>query len=120
MILVIIAGVPWGAVGVAVGSTVAYSLHWIISLIWSCRVAGIRVRPLLMNTVRILVTVSIPAGIVSWLVTLLDWPPLLTIGVSLCAAAAYLGIVALLSTSTRRDFSIVADFGLRALGRRRR
>ncbi|MFT4233814.1 MAG: lipopolysaccharide biosynthesis protein, partial [Microbacterium sp.] len=34
MILVIVAGVPWGAVGVAVGSTVAYSLHWLISLFW--------------------------------------------------------------------------------------
>ncbi|MFT4228694.1 MAG: lipopolysaccharide biosynthesis protein [Microbacterium sp.] len=120
MILVIVAGVPWGAVGVAVGSTVAYSLHWIISLIWSCRVAGIRVRPLLLNTVRILVTVSIPAGVVSWLVTLAGWPPVLTIVASLCAAAAYLSVVALLSTSARRDFSIVADFGLRALGRRRR
>jgi len=120
MILVIVAGVPWGAVGVAIGSTVAYSLHWIISLIWACRVAGVRVRPLLLNTLRILITVSIPAGIVSWLVTLLEWPPILTILMGLCAVVGYLAAAAAVSASVRREFAVIAEFGLRALGRRRR
>jgi PST family polysaccharide transporter len=120
MILVIVAGVPWGAVGVAVGSTVAYSLHWIISLIWSCRVAGVRVRPLLGNTLRILLTVSVPAGVIAWLVALLDLPPFLTVLAALVAAAAYLGLVALASTTARKDFSVIVDFGMRAVGRRRR
>ncbi|MFT3798209.1 lipopolysaccharide biosynthesis protein [Microbacterium sp.] len=120
MILVIVAGVPWGAMGVAVGSTVAYSLHWIISLIWSCRVAGLRPRLLLMNTVRILVTVSIPAGVVSWLVTLLGWPSVPTIAAGLLAVAVYLIVVAGLSASARRDLVIVVDFAVRAVGRRRK
>lgn len=119
MIVIILAGLPWGAVGVAVGSTVAYALHWIVSLLWASRVSGVDAKPLITNIVRILLTVSVPCGLIGWGVSLLALPAIVILVLGVVAALAYLALTALIFRSVRADLTTVVTFGRRALGGRR-
>ncbi|MFB4349372.1 lipopolysaccharide biosynthesis protein [Microbacterium sp. CR_7] len=117
MIVVILAGLPWGAFGVAVGSTVAYALHWIVSLLWASRVTGVSSRPLIANILRILLTVSVPCGVIAFGISLLGWTSIVTVIVAIIASILYLAFIALVSRQARADLLTVVSFIRRALGR---
>jgi PST family polysaccharide transporter len=120
MVLCILAGVPWGAVGVALGSTFAYAAQWAISLIWAARVTKLRPRRMIGNVVRIMAIISVPWGVLGWLAGMLAWPPLGTIAAALGGCAAYLGVLAAVSPATRRDLRVVYVFVAQMARRRPR
>jgi len=72
MVVVILAGLPWGPVGVAVGQLVAAIGHWTIGLRYVCRLAGVDRAPLFAQSIRCLTLVIIPAGLLTWAGTHLD------------------------------------------------
>ncbi|APH46564.1 hypothetical protein BMW26_02590 [Microbacterium sp. 1.5R] len=120
MIVIILAGLPWGAFGVAVGSTVAYALHWIASLVWASRVTGVPARPLITNIIRILLTVSVPCGLLALGISALGWSSIATVLVAVGASIAYLLLLTLVSPRTREDLLTVVSFIRRSFGKRSR
>lgn len=118
MVVIILAGLPWGAVGVAIGSTVAYAIHWIVSLLWASKVTGVAARPLIGNIVRILLTVSLPCGLIAWGISAIGWTSILTIVAAVLASAAYFALIALISKPARADLGTVLSFLKRAMGGR--
>ena len=65
MVVMILAGLPWGPLGVAVGQLVVAFLHWAVSLRIVCRLAEIDSRPLFAQSARALVMVILPAGLLA-------------------------------------------------------
>lgn len=117
MILIIIAGVPWGPIGVAVGHSVAYLLFWVASMWHVGRVTGIDSGRLMRNAIRPVLLVCAPAGIVAFSLTLLPVSPIVDLAIGLAGAAAYAGLVALIVPSVRRDAKVLIRFARRAAQR---
>lgn len=71
MILVILSGLPWGPVGVAVGHLVAALAHWFVGTRLACRYARLPTRILIGQPARVLILSVIPAGVAAYAATLL-------------------------------------------------
>ncbi|HEY5881082.1 MAG TPA: lipopolysaccharide biosynthesis protein [Nakamurella sp.] len=117
MILIIIAGVPWGPIGVAAGHSIAYFLFWLVSMWHVGRVTGIDSGRLMGNAIRPVLLVCIPAGLVAFALTLLPFPPFAELTVGLVGAAGYAALVALLVPSVRRDARVLLRYAKRAVNR---
>lgn len=120
LIGMILAGLPWGALGVAVGCSAGYILYWAVSLWQVGRATGVDSRPLFVNGLRAIFVVSAPAGLAAFAASLLVEPPLLKLAVGALAAALYLGVVYLCSSVVREDVGTLVHFARRTFGRRRR
>jgi PST family polysaccharide transporter len=118
MIVIILSGLPWGPLGVAVGHSVAYFLFWLVSTIHVGRVAGVDSTSLIRNAVRPVLAVSLPAGLLAFACTHLPLGSTAQLGLGVGAAALYFGLVTLLSSSVRADVRILLSFLRRALGGR--
>ena len=115
MIALILAGLPWGPLGVAVGHSVAYFLYWLVSLVAVGRATSVDSGSLLRNARRSILYVSAPCGLVAWPATLLPTTPLVQVVVGVAAAAAYLALASLLVPSVRADLALVLTFVRRAV-----
>lgn len=62
----VLAGVPWGVTGIAVGFAVAAVLEWPLSFWWLSRVTSYPARQLTLGGLRI-VAQAVPAGTAAWL-----------------------------------------------------
>jgi PST family polysaccharide transporter len=117
MIVVIMAGLPWGPIGIAAGHSIAFLGYWIATLAYVGRVTGLDVRPLFRNAVRAIALVAAPSGLVAYAVTLtsLAAPAELVLGI--LAAGAWAGFAAVAMPSVREDLGTVARFARRAVAR---
>lgn len=113
MVACILAGLPWGAVGVAAGHSVGYALFWATSLRHAGRAASTPVGELYRNALRALALVAVPAGLAAALANLVDAPPVPQVALGLLFAAAYAGAVGLLVPSVRADARVVVALGRR-------
>lgn len=120
MIVMILAGLPWGPVGVAVGHSVAYLLQWVVSLLHVGRAARVDSRPLFRNALRAIGLVSAPCGALAFLGSLAPAPPVAQLACGLALSGCYLVLAQLCLPSVRADTITVVSFGRRALGRPRR
>ncbi len=120
MIGIILAGLPWGPVGVAVGHSVSYFLYWLVSLLHVGRAADVDSRPLLHNARRSILFVCTPAGVVAFLATLVPVPDVVQLLLGGVLVLAYLGLMALVVPIVRSDFTLVLSFARRGVARRRR
>jgi PST family polysaccharide transporter len=120
MIGIILAGLPWGPVGVAVGHSVAYFLFWVVSLWHVGRHGRVDSRMLFANARRAILLVSAPCGVVAFLATLLPVPAFAQLLIGCGAALLFLSLVAAAVPAVRADAAVVVDFGRRAVGRRGR
>jgi polysaccharide transporter, PST family len=118
MVGMILAGLPWGAVGVAAGHSVAFFLYWIATLVYAGRVARVDTRPLFATAIRAVGLVSVPCGVVAWTATLLPLPPPAQLLAGLAAVAAYLAAAGALLPGVRSNLLDVLAFAKRAAGRR--
>ena len=117
MILMILAGLPWGPVGVAVGHSVSFFLYWVATLVYVGRVCDVDVRPLFANSIRSILFVCMPAGGLAYVAALLPAPPLVRLVAGLAAAGAYVLAAATVVPAVRRDMKDVLGFVRRASGR---
>jgi O-antigen/teichoic acid export membrane protein len=118
LIAMILAGLPWGAVGVAVGCSVGFFLYWAVSLWWCGRATGLDSRPLFVNGLRAVFGVSAPAGLAAFLASLLASAPIARLGLGLLGGCAYLVVAYLSSATVREDVGTLVRFGRRTFGRR--
>lgn len=119
MIGLILAGLPWGPLGVAWGHSVAYFLFWIASLLHVGRRVGVAVGPLLRTARRSVLVVSAPAGLLAFLGTLLPVGPAVQVLTGVAFAGAHLAVAVLAVPAVRQDAGTVASSVRRAVGRRR-
>ena len=66
MIGLILAGVPFGPLGVAVGHSIAFALFWVVSLAYASSRAGLAAKRLFGQAFRSLLLVAIPTGLLAW------------------------------------------------------
>lgn len=118
MVALILCGLPFGPVGVAIGQSVAYLLHWAVSLWRVGVVTGISTRPLFRNGLRTVFLVSLPSGVVAHLGSLLPIAPILQLICGGAFALAYFALLATVLPPVRRDVATVLSFGSRMAGDR--
>lgn len=117
MILVILAGLPWGPVGVAVGHLVAAALHWVVSLWWVCRLADMDYPVLFGQAARVLALVVAPAGVLARLASEAVGSDLLGLVLGILAGLAWAILVSALVPWLRRDCAPLVGMARRALVR---
>ena len=118
MIAMILAGLPWGAIGVAIGSSTAYTIYWVISLVAVGRAVDIDGKRLLWNATRVLLFVSLPCGLLAYLGVLFVSESALQITVGTLLAAVYIFLASRIVPFIRSDLGTLWEFGTRALRRR--
>jgi len=107
MVLLIVAGLPFGAVGVALGSAGGLAVLWLIYSTFAVRKAGIDVRPLLMTSIRpitvyaVMLALVLPVDLI-FLGSLDAWAEL---AVLVGAIGAYFGLAFISVPPLRRDFA---------------
>jgi O-antigen/teichoic acid export membrane protein len=117
MIVIILAGLPWGPKGVAIGASIAYFLDWAVSLWWVGRAAHVDSRMLFRNAFRSLFLVSAPCGVVAYLGTLLVSQPIAQIAVAGGLSIVYVAVLIALVPIVRDDARMVLYFVRRSIGR---
>ncbi|MEW1957300.1 lipopolysaccharide biosynthesis protein [Kineococcus sp. NPDC059986] len=119
MVALMVAGSPWGAVGVAVGHSAAHFLYWAVSLWHVGRVTGVPVGPLFTTASRAVLVVSLPMAVVASTATLLPIAAVLQIVAGVALAVLYAVVAALVLPWLRRDAVAVGELVRRATGRAR-
>ncbi|WP_168209097.1 lipopolysaccharide biosynthesis protein [Agromyces intestinalis] len=115
----ILAGVNWGAMGVAVGGTVGFAVQWVASFMWAARAASLDLRPLFFAALKVVATFGLPAGALAFMAsTFIPVSPIWQLLAGLALAAAWFAAVGWLSRTTRSDLTTLWRFIRLALGRR--
>jgi polysaccharide transporter, PST family len=114
----ILAGLPWGPVGVAAGCAVSSFVSWVVAVLHVGRVIHLDTWPLLWNASRILIVIGVPAGLLAFLGTVLVAGPVLQILTGIGLVLLYLGCTFLVVPSVRADLVVTISFARRAVARR--
>lgn len=93
IIACMLAGLPWGALGVAIGHSVGYALNWTISFWWCGRVTSTPMKGLYAAGAKSILIFTFPLGLIGIVVTQLVANSWASIGVALSASAIYLAVV---------------------------
>lgn len=120
MIVIIVVGVSWGAIGVAAASSIAYLLFWIVSLLAAGRATGVDVRPLFAKAGLAIGVVSAPAGVAAYGASLLASNAVLQLVLGMGAAVIYIAAVVALTPRIRADAALVLRFARQTIARRHR
>ncbi|WP_028050852.1 lipopolysaccharide biosynthesis protein [Cellulomonas sp. URHD0024] len=107
MVVLIVGGVPWGGVGVAVGGLVANIFYWIASLVAVGRSTGVGVGALFSTAATAVLGVALPAGLAAWGAAHLVDGPLAQIAAGLLAAVLAVLVVGALTPPVRRDAATI-------------
>ncbi|WP_305092743.1 lipopolysaccharide biosynthesis protein [Prescottella sp. R16] len=104
IVAAMLAGLPWGALGVAVGHSVGYGINWVLSYWWCGRVTGIDMGELFVSGTKCLAVFAVPPGIFGIVVSSFVPNPLAAIGAGLTVTAAYFGALWFTSRFARETF----------------
>lgn len=117
VILITLAGLPWGAVGVAASSSIGFLVDWLVTLWHVQRVSGVDSMMLFRNSLRAILLFGAPAGLLAFAGSHLFDSPLASLAAGLACALAAVAFSANIFRSVRSDLSTMLDFAGRALGR---
>jgi PST family polysaccharide transporter len=119
MIGTMVAGLPWGPVGVAIGHSIGFFLFWIVSLWTAGRCVRTSVRPLFTQATRTLLLISGPAGALAYLGSVLVQPAAASLCLGLALGVGYLALITLISPAERANLHLMVRvlFGRRRTGR---
>lgn len=109
IVLCLLAGLPWGPLGVAVGHSIAYALNWFAALWWCGRITQLNFRPLVKDALRTTATIALPITLLGLGISAMIPNPLMAIGTGLAATAAWGAVAYLVFPSTRRDVHDLTD-----------
>jgi len=102
IVLLILAGLPWGAVGVAVGHSVGYTLNWVIALWWCGRATSTPVAALFRSGILNVLFFALPAAVLGAAAALLlPGSSILAVVAGVVSFAVYLLIAGALSKHVR-------------------
>ncbi|QII08113.1 lipopolysaccharide biosynthesis protein [Rhodococcoides fascians A25f] len=118
IVVALIAGTAWGIMGVAVAHSIAYFVFWILLLFFAGRMTNTSVKPLFLDACRSLLLVAMPIGLLSLLVvSALSFGDFLEIIIAFGAGCSYVGLLALLVVSVRRDLWLLLTFVKKSMGK---
>lgn len=119
LILVLLAGLPWGATGVAIAHSIGFAAFWAASLLWAGRVAQLDVSGLFIDAGRIIGTVGVPSGLITFAIVHALAGEALFVQVLAGAggATAWFLIAWLVIPMVRRDVRVLTDFIRLAVGK---
>lgn len=109
IIVFMLAGLPWGPLGVAVGHSVAYALNWFAALWWCGRITGLNFGPLIREGLRSAVTITLPIIAIGLLTSSLISNVFLAISVGVAGAISWVAVAYLAFPATRRDIGDLRD-----------
>jgi O-antigen/teichoic acid export membrane protein len=121
MIALMCAGVVWGPIGVAIGSSLGQAALWIVITIFAIPKTGVDTKRLVRIAIRpvaiyaVLLAIALPAS----LIVTINWNPWLQLCLLCAAIVVYFGCVWLVFASVRSDVSLIWDTIRRASGRGR-
>lgn len=102
---IIVLGVFWGALGVAVAGSIGFALFWYAQTLWAGRSLGMSVRGLIRYGTLIFAVIPVPIGVGTFLLTLVINSAWLSLVVGSLAASAYMALVGLLFPYFRGNYS---------------
>lgn len=103
LIVFLLAGLPWGPLGVAIGHSIGYILFWAVELLKVQRITGMDFRPLMVNALRLFCVVSLPTGTIGLVSTRVAESASLQILLGVAGSCVWFALVCLLSDHARRD-----------------
>ncbi len=115
IVVAILAGLPWGAVGVAVGSSAGYFVFWFAQMWWAGRKSPIATGPLILSGLVLVAIFAVPVAGIGLLVSALVPQPIVAVAIGLGASALYAAVVVILVPPYRATVSVVGG----VLARRR-
>ena len=121
MVAIIVAGLPWGAIGVATAGVAAWAGYWVVGVVVVARVVRVSARRLFSRAALAMTFVGLPAGVAAHYGAGLVSGTILQVLVGLAAAAAA-GATSLAVPPVRRDLTELAGLvhhAVRRPGRRR-
>ncbi len=116
-VALILAGVPWGAFGVAVACAVAALVSWLIAMIHVASAVHIDSRHLLGHATRIIICIALPSGVGAWGASLLPIPDALRVLGGVTLAGAYFTVACALVPWIRSDVAFSWAFIRRSVRR---
>ncbi|MGV0618015.1 oligosaccharide flippase family protein [Mycolicibacterium elephantis] len=114
VILVSLAGLPWGVIGVAGTSAIAWAAFWPLSTVAAAKATGLSAKRVLTESTKIAITFSAPVALSALISRLFIVNPMWSIVVGF-SVAAVVGGTLILCRSTLREK--VKDVVVAALGR---
>jgi O-antigen/teichoic acid export membrane protein len=90
IVALLLAGLPWGGAGVALGLALGHALFWLAQLRWLGRLTALPTATLAADGLVVLAVVGLPAAGISWLVAARLEPPWLQVALAAALVAAYL------------------------------
>ncbi len=103
MIALILAGLPWGPVGVALGHLIAAVADWLVGTRLACRSARLPAGAIFSSSLLVVLLVLAPAGSLAHLATYLDVPGVVQIVVGAAAAGVWAVAVVTVVPRFRRE-----------------
>jgi PST family polysaccharide transporter len=103
MIALILAGLPWGPVGVATGHLVAAVAHWAVGLTYVCRLSSLNRGPLFAQSFRAMVLVIAPAGVLARLCAGIQASPTIQLASGLALGLLWTLVLTAVVPPLRRD-----------------
>lgn len=111
IVALILLGLFWGPIGVAAGGSLGWCIFWLMSLAWVHRATGVAVRALLLDAIRVIVFVGIPAGAAALLVALfVPLAPIWVVLIGVAAAGLWCCLITLISRRVRSDVRTLIRF----------
>ncbi|GCB53939.1 oligosaccharide flippase family protein [Rhodococcus erythropolis] len=117
VIVITLAGLPWGAVGVAAASSIGFLVDWLVTLWHVHRVAGVDSMMLLRNSLRAILLFGAPAGLLAFVGSHLFVAPSASLAAGIFSALVGATLSATLFPTVRSDLTTMLDFARRAVGR---
>lgn len=118
IVVVMLAGLPWGPVGVAAGHSIGYALFWAGSLLWAGHVSDIDVKPLMWDAARAILIFGTPGGLAAFIVVnIVPGPVVVTLAAAGLAALGWYAVAWKIMRPVRRDLDVLMRFGRAALRR---
>lgn len=114
VLLAMLAGLPWGGMGIAVGHLVGYALYWPLSMWVSARAAGIGIGRLAGNAARVFPVIAIGIIGAGWVATHAPVPAILQVVIGSALAIVWVLSSAWALPSGRRDLRTLWAFVSRA------
>lgn len=111
VVICLLLGLPWGALGVAVGGIVGYIGFWVLGVTWAARVSGLVARTLLLEALATILMFGAPAGLAAWAIA--EFAPvsaIVAIMLGIAAAIAWYGLAWMLFPRIRRDVKVLVRF----------
>jgi O-antigen/teichoic acid export membrane protein len=109
-VVCILAGTPFGVVGIAVGYAIAPAVSWPISLWWLSRRSSIPTRRLYLGALRVLSVVIVSAAASAGVsIAAVAWGPLAQLALAVATTVAVYALAAWIVRPVRRDLASVLE-----------